>query len=87
MPDAAAAKEATGYERGTITPFGSTRPWPVVADEQPPEVPQVDPQAQAVLDVWVESHNCESGSLPNAGMNDEPLLALSLLSFGAIRLV
>jgi Cys-tRNA(Pro)/Cys-tRNA(Cys) deacylase len=41
MPDAAAAKEATGYERGTITPFGSTRPWPVVADEQLPEVPQV----------------------------------------------
>ena len=34
MPDAAAAKEATGYERGTITPFGSTTPWPVVADER-----------------------------------------------------
>ena len=34
MPDAAAAKEATGYERGTITPFGTTRPWPVVADER-----------------------------------------------------
>src|SRR5215218_9363393 len=34
MPDAATAKEATGYERGTITPFGSTRPWPVIADER-----------------------------------------------------
>jgi Cys-tRNA(Pro)/Cys-tRNA(Cys) deacylase len=34
MPDAAAAKDATGYERGTITPFGSLRPWPVVADER-----------------------------------------------------
>jgi prolyl-tRNA editing enzyme YbaK/EbsC (Cys-tRNA(Pro) deacylase) len=34
MPDAAAALAATGYERGTITPFGSTRPWPVVADER-----------------------------------------------------
>ena len=34
MPDAAGAKDATGYERGTITPFGSTRPWPVVADER-----------------------------------------------------
>lgn len=33
MPDAAVAKEVTGYERGTITPFGSTRRWPVVADE------------------------------------------------------
>lgn len=34
MPDAAAAKEATGYERGTITPFGSAKPWPVIADER-----------------------------------------------------
>jgi Cys-tRNA(Pro) deacylase len=34
LPDAATAKEATGYERGTITPFGSTRPWPVIADER-----------------------------------------------------
>jgi len=34
MPDAEAAKAATGYKRGTITPFGSTRPWPVVADER-----------------------------------------------------
>lgn len=32
LPDAEAAREATGYERGAITPFGSTRPWPVVAD-------------------------------------------------------
>jgi prolyl-tRNA editing enzyme YbaK/EbsC (Cys-tRNA(Pro) deacylase) len=34
LPDANAAKEATGYERGTITPFGSTTAWPVVADER-----------------------------------------------------
>ncbi|BBH68963.1 hypothetical protein ACTI_56480 [Actinoplanes sp. OR16] len=34
MPDAATAKEATGYERGTITPFGSAKPWPVIADER-----------------------------------------------------
>jgi Cys-tRNA(Pro) deacylase len=33
MPDAATAKDATGYERGTITPFGSRKPWPVIADE------------------------------------------------------
>jgi Cys-tRNA(Pro)/Cys-tRNA(Cys) deacylase len=32
MPDAATAKVATGYERGTITPFGSSVPWPVIAD-------------------------------------------------------
>lgn len=34
MPDAATAKNATGYERGTITPFGATTAWPVVADER-----------------------------------------------------
>jgi Cys-tRNA(Pro)/Cys-tRNA(Cys) deacylase len=32
LPDADEAREATGYERGAITPFGATRPWPVVAD-------------------------------------------------------
>jgi Cys-tRNA(Pro) deacylase len=34
MPDAATARDATGYERGTITPFGSARSWPVIADER-----------------------------------------------------
>ena len=34
MPDAGTALAATGYERGTITPFGSTTEWPVVADER-----------------------------------------------------
>jgi len=34
MPDAEQAREATGYERGTITPFGSVRSWPVIADER-----------------------------------------------------
>ena len=32
MPDAATAFEVTGYVRGTITPFGSTHAWPVIAD-------------------------------------------------------
>ncbi|HWC22868.1 MAG TPA: YbaK/EbsC family protein [Flexivirga sp.] len=32
MPDAATALAVTGYERGTITPFGSLRAWPVIAD-------------------------------------------------------
>jgi len=36
LPDAAAAKEATGYERGTITPFGTAQPWPVIADDRIP---------------------------------------------------
>ena len=34
MPDADVARQATGYERGTITPFGATTPWPVIADER-----------------------------------------------------
>ena len=34
MPDAHAAREVTGYERGTITPFGSAAALPVVADER-----------------------------------------------------
>lgn len=32
LPDASLALEATGYERGTITPLGSTHAWPVVVD-------------------------------------------------------
>jgi Cys-tRNA(Pro)/Cys-tRNA(Cys) deacylase len=32
LPEAAVALEATGFERGTITPLGSTHPWPVYVD-------------------------------------------------------
>src|SRR5437016_2965923 len=39
LPDADEAQRVTGYVRYTITPFGSTRAWPVIADaailEQP----------------------------------------------------
>lgn len=34
LPDAETAREATGYERGTITPFGSLVAWPVFADDR-----------------------------------------------------
>lgn len=34
MPDAEGAREVTGYERGTITPFGSASALPVIADER-----------------------------------------------------
>lgn len=34
MPDAETAREVTGYERGTITPFGSATALPVIADER-----------------------------------------------------
>ena len=33
LPDKEVALEATGYERGTITPLGSTTAWPVFADQ------------------------------------------------------
>lgn len=32
MPSAEEAHEATGYPRGSITPFGATTAWPVIAD-------------------------------------------------------
>lgn len=34
LPTAPQATAATGFERGTITPFGSLRPWPVLADDR-----------------------------------------------------
>ncbi|MCU1416942.1 MAG: hypothetical protein JWP32_1116 [Schumannella sp.] len=34
LPEASVALEATGYERGTITPLGSTTAWPVYVDER-----------------------------------------------------
>ncbi len=33
LPDPQRALEATGYERGTIVPIGSSTDWPVYADE------------------------------------------------------
>jgi Cys-tRNA(Pro)/Cys-tRNA(Cys) deacylase len=32
LPDADEARDVTGYERYTITPFGSTTAWPVITD-------------------------------------------------------
>ena len=32
LPDAAEARDATGYARGTITPVGSTTAWPLWVD-------------------------------------------------------
>jgi Cys-tRNA(Pro)/Cys-tRNA(Cys) deacylase len=34
MPEADVALSATGFERGTITPIGSTTPWPVYLDSR-----------------------------------------------------
>ena len=32
LPEADEARDVTGYERYTITPLGSSRPWPVIVD-------------------------------------------------------
>lgn len=48
MPDADEARTATGYERGTITPFGSTRPWPVLADDSLVDVVSIGGGAHGV---------------------------------------
>jgi Cys-tRNA(Pro) deacylase len=34
MPPADVAYEVTGYVRGTITPLGSSHPWPVISDSR-----------------------------------------------------
>ena len=41
LPDADEARAVTGYERYTITPFGSTRPWPVILDAAATDEPVV----------------------------------------------
>jgi Cys-tRNA(Pro)/Cys-tRNA(Cys) deacylase len=41
LPDADEAREATGYERGAITPFGSSSSWPVIADPGIPALERV----------------------------------------------
>jgi Cys-tRNA(Pro)/Cys-tRNA(Cys) deacylase len=41
LPDQDEAKAATGYERGTITPLGSTTAWPVIADATVPSLERV----------------------------------------------
>jgi len=41
LPDAEEARAVTGYERGAITPFGSSVPWPVVADAAVPAADRV----------------------------------------------
>ena len=41
LPDADEALAATGYVRYTITPFGSTKAWPVIADASIVDLPVV----------------------------------------------
>ena len=41
LPDQDEAQRATGYPRGAITPFGSSRAWPVIADASMVDLPIV----------------------------------------------
>jgi Cys-tRNA(Pro) deacylase len=41
LPDADEAQAVTGYVRYTITPFGSTRAWPVILDASAADLPLV----------------------------------------------
>jgi Cys-tRNA(Pro) deacylase len=41
LPDADEARAVTGYVRYTITPFGSTRAWPVIVDASAMDQPVV----------------------------------------------
>ena len=41
LPEAEEARSATGYERGTITPFGASNAWPVIADAGIPDLDRV----------------------------------------------
>jgi Cys-tRNA(Pro) deacylase len=41
LPDQDEAQTVTGYPRGTITPFGSSRDWPVIVDASIVDLPIV----------------------------------------------
>lgn len=43
LPDQEEAREATGYERGAITPLGSAKAWPVIADAS------IDPERRVAI--------------------------------------
>lgn len=48
MPDAEEAFGVTGYVRGTITPFGASMQWPVLADSTLPDVVSIGGGAHGV---------------------------------------
>ena len=51
MPNAEIARDATGYERGTITPFGALRAWPVIADTRVQRTISIGAGAHGVSDL------------------------------------
>jgi len=61
LPDALLALEATGYERGTITPFGSSTSWPVYADERMLGQRIAMGAGEHGFSAWVEADDLVSG--------------------------
>ena len=61
LPEASVALEATGYERGTITPFGSTTAWPVFADERIAEQRIAMGAGEHGYSAWVEADDLVRG--------------------------
>ena len=61
LPEASVALDATGYERGTITPLGSTTPWPVFADERIVGTRIALGAGEHGLSAWVEADDLVRG--------------------------
>ena len=61
LPEASVALDATGYERGTITPLGSTTPWPVFADERIAGTRIALGAGEHGLSAWVEADDLVRG--------------------------
>jgi len=61
LPEASVALEATGYERGTITPLGSTTAWPVFADERIAGTRIALGAGEHGLSAWVEADDLVRG--------------------------
>ena len=61
LPEASVALEATGYERGTITPLGSTTAWPVFADERIAGTRIALGAGEHGLSAWVEADDLVQG--------------------------
>ena len=61
LPEASVALDATGYERGTITPLGSTTAWPVFADERIAGTRIALGAGEHGLSAWVEADDLVRG--------------------------
>jgi Cys-tRNA(Pro)/Cys-tRNA(Cys) deacylase len=73
LPEAEVALEATGYERGTITPFGSTTAWPVFADATVPGRRIAMGAGEHGRSLWVEADDLIAGYAATVADITEPM--------------